>query len=298
MKNVYILSDSISIKEKVINYIDGEFLKLSGVSNSVSEGLLEIIAKNPDLIFVSFKKHHSMLRMLSGRKVFHVGDVKILDGKQILENEIPYYLKLEKEKERKKRAYIIKEKLDLVIIGISTGGPATLKKLIPKIRQDISLPIIINQHMPPGFTFEMAKSLNYISKIKVKEAKDNEKIEKGNIYIVPGAYNATIKEKNATYYFDMHSEKNGVYTPSLDFLLKSIIGTENLNPLVVVMTGMGNDGFEGIVTLRKHKRGFILTQNEEECIVYGMPKYIDERKLYDIKGLEISEIAEQINKKG
>lgn len=157
--------------------------------------------------------------------------------------------------------------IQAVVIGASTGGPTALAYLISKIPKDFNIPIFIVQHMPKGFTTTFALRLDSESNIKVVEAEDNMKIQKGIVYLAPGDFHMTI-EKNR---IRLNSEEKlfGV-RPSVDYLFKSASNIYGDGLLGIIMTGMGRDGTDGMKTI-KNNGGYNIAQNEESSVVYGMP---------------------------
>jgi two-component system chemotaxis response regulator CheB len=163
-------------------------------------------------------------------------------------------------------------KIKIVSIGISTGGPNALRAILPIFPEDFPLPILIVQHMPPGFTKEFANGLNDICKMKVQEASDNLLILPGNIYISPGDFHMTLETDTygAKIKLDSSPHFDG-HRPSVGVLFKSILAVFGIESINVIMTGMGKDGAFYINELSK--RGAIaLAQSESSCVVYGMPK--------------------------
>jgi two-component system chemotaxis response regulator CheB len=161
----------------------------------------------------------------------------------------------------------------VVTLGISTGGPFSLQKIIPMLPKEFPLPILIVQHMPPKFTKSLSERLNSMSQIAVKEAEHGETIKGGTVYVAQGG-------------FHMKAVKNGISTPtiaiseqpsttlhrpSVDVMMESSVQAYGRNVLGVIMTGMGHDGLEGLKII-KSRNGYCLAQNEETCVVYGMPK--------------------------
>ena len=183
-----------------------------------------------------------------------------------------------------------------ISIGISTGGPLSLQKTIPLLSEKIRVPIFVVQHMPPKFTKSLAERLNNLSKLNVKEAEDGEKIENGTIYIAPGGYHMTVKSNgNNGAVIDISEYPNDtLHRPSVDVMMNSVIDYYGKNMLGVIMTGMGKDGFEAIKHL-KSIGGHAIAQDEETCVVYGMPKAIVDGGLADTV-LPLEKIPETINK--
>lgn len=179
-------------------------------------------------------------------------------------------------------------------IGVSTGGPEALSKLIPKIPEDFPIPIVLVQHMPPIFTKSLAESLTRRSKVKVIEAKDNLPVTKGTVVLAPGGRHMVIRNINGILVTGINDEPpENSCRPSIDVLFRSVAAHYGENGvLAVILTGMGNDGLNGVRTL-KRKKCTCLTQSESSCVVYGMPRAVDEAGLSD-KSLHLEMIADEI----
>lgn len=159
------------------------------------------------------------------------------------------------------------KKIKAVVIGASTGGPKALVYLISRIPKDLSIPIFIVQHMPKGFTTSFAARLDNESKVKVVEAKDGMKIENGVVYLAPGDFHMTIEGEKIC--LNTGDKLHGV-RPAVDFLFNSAAEIYGDSLLAIILTGMGKDGAEGMQTV-KRSGGYNIAQNEETCVVYGMP---------------------------
>lgn len=182
-----------------------------------------------------------------------------------------------------------------VSIGISTGGPLSLQKIIPRFSGDISVPVFIVQHMPPKFTKSLAERLNSLSQLEVKEAENGELVRGGVVYIAPGGQHMKLKKvSNLNYAIEITSEPaDTLHRPSVDVTMTSVIEHYGKNTLGVIMTGMGKDGLEA-VRLLKSKGGVAIAQDEDTCVVYGMPKAIVDSGLADLV-LPLEKIPETIN---
>jgi two-component system chemotaxis response regulator CheB len=181
-------------------------------------------------------------------------------------------------------------------IGISTGGPFALQKVIPQISDKINCPVFVVQHMPPKFTKSLADRLNGMSKLEVKEADDGELVKNNTVYIAPGGRHLKVNRYNQTgIRIEISDEpKDSLNKPSVDVMLSSVNKAYGKYTLGVIMTGMGRDGLEGITEL-KNMGGHAIAQDEESCVVYGMPKAIVDAGLADMV-LPIEKIPIIINK--
>lgn len=182
-----------------------------------------------------------------------------------------------------------------ICLGISTGGPMSLQKVIPYLDKKISCPVFIVQHMPPKFTKSLADRLNGMSNNEVREAENNEKPKSGVIYIAPGGFHMILKEngKEVPSISISETPNSTLHRPSVDVMINSVVDIYGKYAMGVIMTGMGKDGLEGIKKL-KSLGGYCLAQNEESCIVYGMPRSVVEAGLADVV-VPLENIAETIN---
>jgi len=160
----------------------------------------------------------------------------------------------------------------VIAIGTSTGGPRALQEIIPNFSSNINGTIVVVQHMPPGFTKSLANRLDSISAIKVKEGEDGEVLRKGYCYIAPGDYHMIVSEINNRMVLNLDKSKSvSGHRPSVDVLMSSVSRLRNVRKVGVILTGMGADGAKGIGEI-KDSGGYTIAQNEETCVVYGMPK--------------------------
>ncbi len=185
---------------------------------------------------------------------------------------------------------------DVLAIGVSTGGPKALMELIPNLPGDLGVPILIVQHMPPLFTASLAESLARHSQMGVKEAVDMEPVMPNQIYLAPGGYHMGIQRNSIgmrpSIKLNQDPPENSC-RPAVDVLFRSIGQVYGKNILAVVMTGMGSDGAKGVQGLKKFPHCYCLTQSAESCVIYGMPKAVDDLGLSDEK-VPLQNIAERI----
>ncbi len=159
----------------------------------------------------------------------------------------------------------------LLIIGASTGGTEAIKHFLTQLPLD-SPGILITQHMPPGFTKAFASRLDGLCKISVKEAQGNERILPGYAYIAPGDKHLVLARSGANYVTRLvDGPLVSRHKPSVDVLFDSAAESAGKNAIGIIMTGMGKDGAEGMAKM-KAAGAYNFAQNEESCVVYGMPK--------------------------
>jgi two-component system chemotaxis response regulator CheB len=160
---------------------------------------------------------------------------------------------------------------DVVVIGVSTGGPNALQEIIPKLSADFPVPVLIVQHMPPMFTTSLASRLNQMSDIRVVEAKEGDIIEKGVVYIAPGGHHLVVRNVSGQKIAGL-SDSPPVHScrPAADVLFRSVAMTYNGKALAVVLTGMGSDGTSGVAAIRR-KGGYAIVQDAKSSVIWGMP---------------------------
>ncbi|PMP65321.1 MAG: chemotaxis response regulator protein-glutamate methylesterase [Thermodesulfobacterium geofontis] len=178
-------------------------------------------------------------------------------------------------------------------IGVSTGGPQTLLKIIPELPPNFPAPILIVQHMPPLFTKQLAERLDSVSRVRVKEAEEDEIVKDGVAYIAPGDYHMEVKKDNAFVRIKLHQgPPRNFCRPSVDELFESLAEVYNGKTLALILTGMGSDGKEGAKKI-KEKGGVVLAQDAESSVVFGMPKAVIEEGLVD-EVVNLSKISERL----
>lgn len=162
--------------------------------------------------------------------------------------------------------------IELVAIGISTGGPNALRKVFALMEGDLPCPIVVVQHMPAGFTTEFAKSLDRVCSLRVKEGEDGDKLEAGTVYIAPGDHHITVTRSGgvARLHTNRDPVRNG-HRPSADVLFATVAEHYGHKAIGVIMTGMGKDGATELGSILK-KGGITVGQDEGSSVVYGMPK--------------------------
>lgn len=186
----------------------------------------------------------------------------------------------------------------LIALCCSTGGPKALQGVIPKLPKNLAAPMLVVQHMPAGFTDTMARRLDELSQIKVKEAAEGDVLKCGEVYIAKGGTHLAVKEERGkiSIYFDDTPAIGGL-KPCGNIMYSSICNLFYYDEIVcVVLTGMGADGTKGISELAGHKKIHVIAQDEKSSTVYGMPKAIYESGLTDVV-CDLDKIAEEIIKK-
>lgn len=164
----------------------------------------------------------------------------------------------------------------LVALACSTGGPKALQSVIPYLPKNMDAPMVLVQHMPTGFTKSLADRLNELSEISVKEAENGDILEKGWVYVAPGGKHMEIARmadgRHKVVLNDMPAI--GGLRPCADIMYDSLKNCGYDEVVCVVLTGMGADGTKGILSLKRIKPVHVISQDEQSCVVYGMPKSI------------------------
>jgi two-component system chemotaxis response regulator CheB len=182
---------------------------------------------------------------------------------------------------------------DLVAIGVSTGGPPAVQKVLSALPPNFPAAILIAQHMPASFTGPFAQRLDSLCAISVKEADHGERIQPGWVYIAPGGKHMLLERHGATPELTSTPEPTSeLYKPSATMLMSSVAKINPRRTLGVILPGMGSDGCIGITAL-KENGGYILAQSEASCVVYGMPKAVVDAGLAD-QIIDIEDMAAAI----
>jgi two-component system chemotaxis response regulator CheB len=185
-------------------------------------------------------------------------------------------------------------KYDVLVIGVSTGGPQGLKTIIPRLPADFPIPIALVLHMPVGYTEAYAKRLNEMSALTVVEAREGDELKPGMVFVAPAGRHLSFKRDasgSVRAWLDVRP-LDTPHRPSVDVLFESAAEVYGERVLGVVMTGMGDDGRAGAAWI-KARNGSVLTEAEETCIVYGMPRAVVEAGLSD-QSIPLDRLADAI----
>jgi two-component system chemotaxis response regulator CheB len=183
--------------------------------------------------------------------------------------------------------------IEVVAIASSTGGPPALQALLTGLPGDLSAAIVIAQHMPAGFTRSFAERLNKLSALVVREAAAGDRVEPGTALIAPGGQHLVVRRDKGGLLTDLVSRSaRDMYIPSADRMMVSVAEACGPATLGVVLTGMGKDGAEGVVAIKK-KRGQCLAESEETAVIFGMPQEAIKTGAVD-KVLPLGGMAEEI----
>ncbi|TDQ39667.1 protein-glutamate methylesterase/protein-glutamine glutaminase [Aureibacillus halotolerans] len=185
---------------------------------------------------------------------------------------------------------------ELIVIGSSTGGPRALAAVLTNLPKDFQTPIVIVQHMPPGFTGSLAKRLHQQSRITVKEASHAELLKKGHAYIAPGGVHLVIERVGSSLAACLSTAPPlHRHRPSVDVLCLSVakLGIASTS---VILTGMGKDGTKGVRALKEQGRHYCIAQSKRTSIIHGMPGSIIQSELHD-EETDIDKVADSLCQK-
>jgi two-component system, chemotaxis family, protein-glutamate methylesterase/glutaminase len=235
-------------------------------------GAVDFVAKPknlvPDQISIIAQELVAKIKAVANyrsRKILNLWDKEInKEEKPLFEKKLVEIVKPEEKPEEKPAR--------LICIGISTGGPEALSWLLPKLPKNLAAAVLVVQHMPEGFTAQLAQRLNKLSSIPIKEAADGDLILASRVLIAPGGRQMYVKKRPlaATVVVSEAPPVSG-HCPSVDVLFASAATEYGDNTIGVIMTGMGEDGVIGLGKI-KQAGGLTLAQDEASCVVFGMPK--------------------------
>ena len=184
-------------------------------------------------------------------------------------------------------------RVDVVAIGVSTGGPAALMEMIPKFPADFPVPILIVQHMPPIFTNLLAERLALRASIAVAEGALSHLLTPGHAWIAPGGLHMAVECDGEAVRLTTHRDPpENSCRPAVDVLFRSVARVYGPRALAVVMTGMGQDGLRGCEQIQA-AGGQVLVQDESSSVVWGMPGIVARSGLAD-RVLALSELGAEI----
>lgn len=164
------------------------------------------------------------------------------------------------------------QRYEVVAIGSSTGGPPALQKILSQLPTVLPFAVLISQHMPSGFTRTFAERLNRMLPFEVKEAADGDTIRPNTVLVAPGGMNMiTVQVRDQVVIRLKVPSKDEKYVPSVNVMLSSVARVYGSRALAVILTGMGNDGSQGVRTI-KDAGGGVLAEAEESSVVFGMPR--------------------------
>jgi two-component system chemotaxis response regulator CheB len=171
--------------------------------------------------------------------------------------------------------------VEMVCLGVSTGGPNALAALLPTLPAEFPVPIVLVQHMPPLFTKMLAQRLDAQCKLRVHEGETGMKVVPGNIYIAPGNFHMELRMADVPLIMLHQGPQENSCRPAVDPLFRSAVALYGAGTLGVILTGMGQDGLHGCKHIRECG-GQIIAQDEASSVVWGMPGYVANAGLADV----------------
>lgn len=280
---VDVVSDAYMARDKIIQYrpdvmtLDVELPKMNGI-----EFLKRLMPQYPLPVVVVSAVTERVFEALDAGAVDFVSKPTNKTGVESFINELIVkikiasiskvgYLKSSELNATNNRVELYKSRINIIAIGASTGGTEGLEEILKNLPKETP-GIVIVQHMPPVFTKMYADRLNNSCIIEVKEAESGDKVLRGRALVASGGKHMKVMRDGNSYYVQCFEEKkvNG-HCPSVDVLFYSVSEVCGDKAMGVILTGMGHDGANGLLNMRKNG-GKTLGQDEESCIVYGMPK--------------------------
>jgi two-component system chemotaxis response regulator CheB len=206
-------------------------------------------------------------------KIHHFGTTQILTAGRKPESceGVPASTPVKEPGTRTEGPFVSPGKTDIIVIGVSTGGPRSLSEMLPLLCERTDAPILIVQHMPPTFTTSLAESLDKKCRHKVKEGNAGDYVTPNTVYVAPGGVHMVVRKSGAEVMVGTNSQppENGC-RPSVDVLFRSVATTYAHNITAIIMTGMGNDGSKSLRALKRNGAR-IIAQDEASSVVWGMP---------------------------
>lgn len=185
-------------------------------------------------------------------------------------------------------------RIDIVAIGVSTGGPNALAELLAHLPADLPVPIVIVQHMPPLFIHILAERLDRESELRVREVTESGlQAGAGEVWIAPGGRHLEVARQRTDIVLQLHDgPAENSCRPAVDVLFRSVAANFGSHALALILTGMGHDGLAGCRAI-KEKKGKVIAQDQATCTVWGMPRAVTEAGLTD-RILPLDQIAPEV----
>ena len=255
-------------------------------------GAVDFVKKPENLIEAKGSRFHDKLLMILNSVVFSKGKKKEITASQQV-------LTTAKIKRTPQSSRVLTHGANrLIALACSTGGPKSLQSVLPLLKANLDAPMVLVQHMPAGFTKSLAERLNELSEITVKEAQEGDVLKKGTVYIAPGGKHLEVlADLNGVHRLHLNDgEPVGGLKPCANITFQSLIQSKFDEIVCVVLNGMGVDGTKGITELAEKKPVYVIAQDEESSVVYGMPRAIAEAGMVD-EVVPLEQVARAINNK-
>ncbi len=223
-----------------------------------------------DFVVKPTMKASSELENIESDLMSKVLEISTLDIKKVKRN----VSLLEDKKVVDDTSLLNENKIDVVAIGSSTGGPTAVQNILTRLPATFSGGIVISQHMPPKYTRQFANRISSICLLSVKEAENGELVEKGKALVCPGGHHLVFKKsKKDVFVVLKDSSSNDRYIPSVDIMMTSVAEIYGKRSMGIILTGMGNDGKQGMLEIRK-RGGVTIAESEESSVIFGMPREV------------------------
>ena len=254
--------DGITFLKKMMHYMPLPVIMISSLTQSGAKTTLEALEAGA-VDFVS-KPHSHIYDGKDEMKDELIAKIKTASKAKVFKKELQSFAQAN-------TTSLAETTNKILAIGASTGGTEAIKDVLMGLPRNAPGTVIV-QHMPANFTAAFAQRLNSLCAMEVREAKNGDSITPGVVLIAPGDYHMVVRRSGARYYVEIGSgDKVSGHRPSVDVLFHSVAKIAGANAIGVILTGMGSDGAKGLLSM-KNAGAKTLGQDEESCIVYGMPK--------------------------
>lgn len=296
-----VVADAVASRRCVADALTGDDgIEVIGTAPNAKIGLTKVLSLRPDVVTVAPEMaEHGAMELVRSIRHAHprlpvilfscAGGASLSVVRELMAGGASAYIPLHADADRETVARSIRdelipkikalctraperlERIDIVAIGISTGGPNALPVLLSALPGDFPVPVVIVQHMPPVFTLRLAERLNTKCAIEVVEAAAGEPLRAGRVSLAPGNFHLVIAKAAAGFRFELNQNpQENSCRPSVDPLFRSVAVAYGAHALGVMMTGMGRDGLHGCEAMRA-MGGQIIAQDEATSVVWGMP---------------------------
>lgn len=283
--------DGLSFLEKVMEHFPTRTLVISSLAKEGSETALRALELGA--IDVVEKPSLDVTKNFESMKESIASKIRMASRARI-QKTVPGFTRpvLLKSKPAASATALAKTTHQVLAIASSTGGTEALKVVLGGLPVDLPGTVIV-QHMPPVFTKSYAESLNQRFPFEVKEAQDGDKVVPGRVLLAPGNFHMEMVRNGAFYHVKLNQGPllHGV-RPAADYLMKSVAKYAGANAIGIVLTGMGKDGAEGLLEMRK-AGAYTISQSEKTCVVYGMPHAAEQLGAVD-KVLDLGQISGEL----
>jgi two-component system chemotaxis response regulator CheB len=226
-------------------------------------------------------------KQLSGTSldVSHLRDDLLAKIKAAAESRRPQESEILSRKPSRPVGFPIREPstsdLSVIALGTSTGGPKALQDILPMLPGDLPVPILLVQHMPPGFAAPFANRLDDLCAVSVRQAAHGDVLQAGVVYIAPAGFHMMVDRTSSRTTICLSGQPaNQLHVPSVDVMMQSVASAFHSLAMGIIMTGMGSDGAQGMNAIHR-EGGMTLGQDKRTCTVYGMPRACAEMGILD-----------------